>query len=75
MFYMGKYGRLIQSLQQATPPFRYSLYSQFNTYMIPSLFFSNLGPQLGSTTLLFFSYQTPECVAACWCMRNVNCRL
>ena len=45
---------LIQSLQQATPPFRCSLYSQFNTYMIPSLLFSNLGPQLGSTTLHFF---------------------
>ena len=67
--------RPFQSMQQATPPFRSCLYSQFKTYMIPSLLFSNLGPQLGSTTLHFFSYQTPECVTACWCMRNVNCRL
>ena len=22
-----------------------------------------------------FSYQTPECVTACWCMRYVNYRL
>ena len=46
--------RLTQSLQQATPPFRCSLYFQFNTYMIPSLLLSNLAPQLGSTTLHFF---------------------
>ena len=67
--------RLIQSLQQATPQFRCSLCSQFNTYMIPSLLSSNLGPQLGSTTLHFFPTKPPECVTACWCMRNVNCRL
>ena len=46
--------RLTQSPQQATPPFRCSLYSQFITYMIPSLLFPNFGSQLGSTTLNFF---------------------
>ena len=72
----GSYpSRLIQSLQQATPPFRCSLYSQFNTYMIPSLLFFQPWPTAGKYHSTLFSYQTPECVTACCCMRTVNCRL
>ena len=43
------------------------------TWYLPSSF-----PTLAHSwevPLYTFSYQTPECVTACWCMRNVNCRL
>ena len=35
-------------------PYEHGRAKWFNTYMIPSLLFSNLGPQLRSTTLHFF---------------------
>ena len=62
--------RLTQSLQKATPPFRCSLYSQvlLTWQPFPPLF--QPWPTAGKYHSTLFSYQTPECVTARWCMRT-----
>ena len=65
--------RLTQSLQQATPPFRCSLYSQVLLAWQPCTQhdYNLTWPTAGKYHSKLFPTKPPECVTARWCMRTV----